>query len=79
MTSGHCLLRSVGRDTDAVIGDLQRRLRSIGATGAVYPSVRRAKGQCLAAFTPQLLHNCAHAAYLQYSWNGHEIDAVFEF
>ncbi len=80
-------LRKLGIDAAAVFDRsdyshsqaLARRLRGVGATGAVYPSVRRAKGQCLAAFTPKLLNNCAHAAYLQYSWNGHEIDAVFEF
>jgi len=25
-----------------------------------------------------LLKNCAHAAYLEYHWNGQGIDAVFE-
>jgi len=58
---------------------LGRRLRAEGAKGIAYPSVRRAKGQCLAAFQPKLLSNCAHAAYLEYRWTGDTIDAVFQF
>lgn len=53
-------------------------LRSEGALGILYPSVRHAGGQCLAGLRPSLLKNCAHAAYLEYNWNGREIDAVFE-
>ena len=57
---------------------LGRRLRAEGAKGLVYPSVRRPKGQCLAAFKPRLLSNCAHSAYLEYRWTGERIDAVFQ-
>jgi hypothetical protein len=57
---------------------LGRRLRGAGVNGIVYPSVRRAKGQCLAAFKPRLLRNCAHSAYLEYRWTGERIDAVFQ-
>jgi hypothetical protein len=57
---------------------LGRAVRSAGAPGIVYPSVRDASGECLAAFRTTLLRDCHHAAYLEYNWNGHEIDVVFE-
>ena len=55
-----------------------RQLRAEGARGIVYPSVRHPSGVCLAAFSTRLLKNCMHAAYLEYDWNGKEIDKVFE-
>ena len=55
-----------------------RKLRSDGVRGILYPSVRHASGECLAAFSTALLKNCLHAAYLEYNWNGQGIDAVFE-
>jgi hypothetical protein len=57
---------------------LGRAARAAGAPGIVYPSVRDASGECLAAFRTTLLRDCHHAAYLEYNWNGHEIDVVFE-
>jgi hypothetical protein len=57
---------------------LGRRLREAGAPGIVYPSVRDASGECLAAFKTTLLRDCRHAAYLEYNWNGSAIDSVFE-
>jgi hypothetical protein len=57
---------------------LGRRLRAAGAAGIVYPSVREASGECLAAFNTSLLRDCRHAAYLEYRWNGSAIDSVFE-
>jgi hypothetical protein len=53
-------------------------LRAEGVLGIIYPSVRHAGGQCLAAFKPTLLKYCLHAAYLEYHWNGKDIDAVYE-
>ncbi len=55
-----------------------RRLRLAGANGVVYPSVRHAGGQCLAAFRPRLLKNCVHAAHLEYQWDGAAIRDVYE-
>lgn len=55
-----------------------RRLRGEGAQGILYPSVRRPGGECLAALRTSLLRDCLHAAYLEYNWNGREIDAVYE-
>jgi RES domain len=57
---------------------LGRAVRASGAPGIVYPSVRDAGGECLAAFRTMLLRDCHHAAYLEYNWNGREIDVVFE-
>lgn len=55
-----------------------RTLRNEGASGIVYPSVRHAGGECVAAFRTSLLKHCLHAAYLEYNWNGSVIDAAFE-
>jgi RES domain-containing protein len=55
-----------------------RQLRAGGAQGILYPSVRHAGGECLAALRTGLVKNCLHAAYLEYNWNGRGIDAVFE-
>jgi len=44
----------------------------------VYPSVRDAHGECVAAFHSTVLRDCRHEAYLEYAWNGTAIDAVFE-
>ncbi len=55
-----------------------RKLRSQGAQGILYPSVRHAGGECLAALRTGIVRNCLHAAHLEYNWNGRAIDAVFE-
>ncbi|HEY1998576.1 RES family NAD+ phosphorylase [Paraburkholderia sp.] len=57
---------------------LGRAARAAGAPGIAYPSVRDASGECLAAFKTTLLRDCRHAAYLEYNWNGHAVDVVFE-
>lgn len=57
---------------------LGRNLRGQGCEGIAYPSVRRPKGQCLAAFRPRLLSSCIHAAYLEYHWDGERIAGVFQ-
>ncbi|MBC3871741.1 RES family NAD+ phosphorylase [Undibacterium oligocarboniphilum] len=53
-------------------------LRQSGANGLVYPSVRNANGECLAAFKTTILRDCLHASYLEYHWNGHSINYVTE-
>jgi hypothetical protein len=70
--------RIVDPDNYGYAQGIGRTLRSEGALGILYPSVRQSGGQCLAALRPGLLKNCLHAAYLEYNWNGREIDAVFE-
>jgi hypothetical protein len=57
---------------------LGRAVRAAGAPGIVYPSVRDAGGECLAALRTSLERACHHAAYLEYNWNGRAIDMVFE-
>ena len=57
---------------------LGRNAREASAPGIVYPSVRDAGGECLAAFRTTLLRDCHHAAYLEYNWNGDAVDIVFE-
>ncbi len=57
---------------------LGRAVRAAGAPGIVYPSVRDAGGECLAALKTTLLRDCHHAAYLEYNWNGSAVDMVFE-
>ena len=70
--------RIVDPDSYGFSQGIGRALHDEGASGILYPSVRHAGGQCLAAFKTTLLKNCLHAAYLEYNWNGQEIDAVFE-
>jgi hypothetical protein len=70
--------RIVDPDNYGYAQGIGRTLRGEGALGILYPSVRHSGGQCLAALKTSLLKNCVHAAYLEYNWNGREIDAVFE-
>ena len=57
---------------------LGRAVRTTGAPGIAYPSVRDPGGECLAAFRTTVLRDCHHAAYLEYNWNGSAVDMVFE-
>lgn len=49
---------------------LARRLREAGLPGAIYPSVRRPGGQCLAAFRPNLVQNIRQGATWRFTWSG---------
>ena len=55
-----------------------RRLKEQGAQGILYPSVRQLGGECVAALRTGILRECLHASYLEYNWNGRDIDVVFE-
>jgi hypothetical protein len=57
---------------------LARELRHRDADGVCYDSVRRPRGQCLAAFRPRLVSNPRQGVHLRYQWNGEQIDAVYE-
>lgn len=70
--------RIVDPDDYSFTQSIGRSLRAEGVLGIVYPSVRHARGQCLAAFRTALVKGCLHAAYLEYQWNGEGIEAVFE-
>ncbi len=76
--ASHTNPRIVDPDDYGHAQGIGRALRSDGVKGILYPSVRHPAGVCLAAFRTALLRNCLHAAYLEYNWNGHTIDAVYE-
>jgi hypothetical protein len=49
---------------------LAERLLEHGSLGIVYPSVRRARGTCLACFQPALVGNVRKAAIYRFRWRG---------
>jgi hypothetical protein len=49
---------------------LAERLLENGSLGIVYPSVRRARGTCLACFQPALVGNLRKAAIYRFRWRG---------
>jgi RES domain len=53
-------------------------LRSAGADGIAYTSLRRPDGECFAVFRPRLLSNCRQERHLCYVWNGASISTVYE-
>lgn len=53
--------------------------RAAGANGIVYPSVRDAGGQCLAAFRPRAVGVPRQERHLQYRWNGERVDRWFDY
>jgi RES domain len=58
---------------------LGRRLRAAGSNGMVYPSVRRAGGQCVGAFRPKAVGLPIQARHLQYAWDGRRISRYFDY
>jgi RES domain-containing protein len=58
-------------DPDSYIAsqELAQRLLAEGAMGILYPSVRRAKGTCLACFRPALVMNVRKGQTYRFSWN----------
>jgi hypothetical protein len=58
---------------------LGRRLRAAGSNGIVYPSVRRADGQCIGAFRPKAVGLPIQARHLQYYWDGRRISRYFDY
>jgi hypothetical protein len=54
-------------------------LRSGGANGIVYPSVRDAGGQCVAAFTPRAVGVPLQTAWLRYHWDGARVARYFDY
>lgn len=55
-----------------------RELRDAGSDGVAYDSVRRAGGQCVAAFRPRCVKRCRGTRHLTYVWDGHRIAEVYE-
>ncbi|KZL05376.1 RES domain protein [Pseudovibrio axinellae] len=53
-----------------------RALRSKGGEGVLYPSVRDAGGQCIAAFYPDTIVTPQQARHFSYHWSGSVIDMI---
>ena len=49
-------------------------LRAAKSDGVVYPSVRRAGGECAGLFWPDLASNAMQGRHLDYHWNGTRVD-----
>jgi hypothetical protein len=56
-----------------------RELRERGATGVVYPSVRRTGGECIGAFKPRAVGLPHQERHLKYRWNGQRVDRYFDY
>jgi hypothetical protein len=57
---------------------LGRELRAAGSNGIAFESVRRAGGECVAAFRPRLVQNVRQSVHLRYAWDGSRIADVYE-
>jgi RES domain-containing protein len=57
---------------------LGRELSAANAQGIVYPSVRRAGGECAAVFRPRALSPARTGRHLCYVWDGSRIAEVYE-
>jgi hypothetical protein len=56
-----------------------RQLRTAGADGVAYPSVRHAGGKCLGAFRPRAVGIPHQERHLKYRWNGERVDRYFDY
>jgi hypothetical protein len=54
-------------------------LREAGAHGIVYPSVRHSKGECIAAFWPDVVSIPTEKKHVGLRWNGSSIDSWFDY
>jgi hypothetical protein len=54
-------------------------LRAAGSNGSVYPSVRHAGGQCVAAFRPKAVGLPVQSKHLKYHWDGRRIARYFDY
>ena len=55
-----------------------QQMREQGVNGVSYASVREPGGHCVAVFKTAIVNACVHAAYLEYHWNGVEINYITE-
>jgi len=60
----------------AVSQAFAREQKAAGANGVVYPSQRRAEGECIAAFYPDVVSVARQADHFRYHWDGEKIDFV---
>lgn len=56
-----------------------RDRREAGDNGVAYPSVRRAGGECVAAFRPKAVGLPHQERHLKYRWNGDRVDRYFDY
>ncbi|MFL5287188.1 MAG: RES family NAD+ phosphorylase [Rhodopila sp.] len=63
----------------AVAQAYARLLRDDGATGVVYPGVRRAGGMCIGAFRPRAVGIPRQERHLKYQWNGERVSRYFDY
>ena len=56
-----------------------KQLRSAGANGVAYSSVRHAGGKCLGAFRPRAVGIPHQDRHLKYRWNGERVDCYFDY
>jgi RES domain-containing protein len=77
--AGQGLAACLAPDDYAPSQALGRRLRAAGSNGIVYPSVRRAGGQCLGAFRPKAVGRPVQGRHLQYHWDGTRISRYFDY
>lgn len=57
---------------------LGMRVRREGRDGVVYPSVRRARGECYALMRPKTLHQVVQAAHYRYAWTGQAFEVYLQ-
>ena len=50
--------------------ELARELLNDGSLGILYPSVRYARGTCLACFRPAAVHNVRNGPHYEFAWDG---------
>ena len=56
-----------------------RMLREGGSNGIVYPSVRHSRGECIAAFWPDVVAIPIQTKNVTLKWDGYRISAWFDF
>jgi hypothetical protein len=53
---------------------LGKALRASGSEGVIYPSARRATGECIGLFHPNSATHPVQARHLDYHWDGRRVD-----
>lgn len=56
-----------------------RAMKDAGQNGIFFPSVRRAGGECVVAFWPDVPGIPLQERHLQYHWNGDRVDRYFDY
>ena len=71
---------AAAQDPDSYVAStaLAHELRDAGSSGVVFHSARRAGGECIAAFFPDVVAPCVQAHHLVYRWDGKRIAQVLE-